>query len=78
MTSGQSLPTPDGSGEETTVGMVFVRYLLQRRAKIAHQAAADAAGVHLPLLSIPASFLKAAVDYNLTEFISMSTSFSPL
>ena len=57
-----------GRLDEDTVGMVFVQYLLQRRAKIAHQAAADAAGVHLRYFDTGV-FHKAAVDANLTEFI---------
>ena len=50
------------------VGRVLFQYFGHRRAEIAHQAAADAAGIHLG--DLDAGFLqKAAVNANLAEFV---------
>ena len=54
--------------DQNTVGMVLGNDLLQRLAKIAHQRAADAAGVHLG--DVDAGILqKAAVNADLAELV---------
>ena len=57
-----------GGLDKDAVGMIFVQRLAQRLAEIAHQAAADAAGVHLG--DVDAGLLqKTAVDADLAELI---------
>ena len=57
-----------GRLDQNTVGMVLGNDLLQRLAKIAHQRAADAAGVHLG--DVDAGILqKAAVNADLAELV---------
>ena len=54
--------------DEDAVGMILVDHLAQRDAEIAHQRAADAAGVHLG--DLDAGLLhEAAVDADLAEFV---------
>ena len=57
-----------GGLDDDTVGMELSHDLLQRFAKVAHQRAADAAGVHLGNLDA-GLFEETAVDTDLTEFI---------
>ena len=57
-----------GRFDDHPVGMILADYLLQCLAEVAHQAAADAAGVHLG--DVNAGFLQeTAVDADLAEFI---------
>ncbi len=57
-----------GRLDQDTVGMVLLDHLRQGFAEVAHQGAADTAGIHLP--DFNAGFLqKAAVNANLTEFV---------
>ena len=48
--------------------MILVNHLAQRFAEVAHEAAADAAGVHLCHLNA-GLFHEAAVNADLTEFV---------
>ena len=57
-----------GGLDEDAVGMILIDHLAKRLAEVAHQAAADAAGVHLGHLD--ARFLhEAAVDADLAELV---------
>ena len=57
-----------GGLDEDAVGMVLLHHLAQGLSEVAHQAAADAAGVHLG--DLDAGVLqKAAVDADLAEFV---------
>ena len=57
-----------GGFNHNPVGLVLVNHLNERLAEIPHQAAADAAGVHLGNLN--ASFLqKAAINANFAKFV---------
>jgi hypothetical protein len=60
--------THTGRLDDHTIGMVLGNHFLQSLAEIAHQTAADAAGVHLG--DVDASILqKAAIDADLTKFV---------
>ena len=62
---------------DDTVGMILADDLLQRLTKVAHQAAADAAGVHLR--DVDTGFLQeTTVDADLTELIFDEYQFLPL
>ena len=57
-----------GGFDDHAVGVILGNHLLQSPAEIAHQAAADAAGVHL--CDVDAGFLQeTAIDTDLTEFV---------
>ena len=60
--------TNTGRFNDNTVRMVLGNYFLQRLAKVTHQGAADAAGVHLG--NVDTGLLQeAAIDADLTEFV---------
>ena len=66
-----------GGLDEDAVGVILLHHLAQRPAKVAHQAAADAAGVHLG--DLDAGILEeAAVDADLAELIFDKDELLPL
>ena len=60
--------TNAGGFDDDPVGMILFDHLVQRFAKIAHQAAANTAGIHLSNVN-PRILQKAAVNTDLTELI---------
>ena len=63
-----------GGLDEDAVRGIVPDHLLQGLAEVAHQAAADAAGIHLGDFN-PGFLQKAAVDADFAELISISTTF---
>ena len=57
-----------GGLDQDAVGMILLQHLAQGGGKVAHQRAADAAGVHLGDVDA-GLFEKAAVDADLTELV---------